>query len=69
MLESRCGRVDDFEWCRSWCFAKFGASAGAARAMVGGDSFGGMVVVPAPGGRVIRGGILIEMGMRGKVNV
>jgi hypothetical protein len=69
MLESKCGRVDDFEWCRSWCFAKFGSSAGAARAVAAGDSFEGMVALPAPGGKVVRGGVLVEMGMRGKVNV
>ena len=69
VLENKCGRVDDFEWCRSWCFAKFGSSAGAAKAVAAGDSFEGMVALPAPGGRVVRGGVLVEMGTRGKVNV
>lgn len=69
LLEGRCGRLDDFEWCRSWCFAKFGGAAGAARALGLGSDLEGLVVVPAPAGRVVRGGVLLEMGLRGTVNV
>jgi hypothetical protein len=67
MVERKCGRMEAFEWHGAWCFAKWNKEDAAARALstewkeaARGSS---LVVLPAPGGRVVRGGLLLEMGM------
>jgi hypothetical protein len=67
MLERRCGRVEAFEWHGAWCFAKWAKEDAAARALStewrDANRGSPMVVLPAPGGRVVRGGLLLEMGV------
>ncbi len=70
MVERKCGRTEAFEWHGAWCFAKWAKEDAAVRALstewkeaARGSS---LVVLPAPGGRVVRGGLLLEMGMEAR---
>lgn len=65
ILERDCGRMEAFEWHEGWSFARWAREEAAEKALMARWKAGArgpaLVVLPAPDGKIVRGGLLLEM--------